>query len=127
MTKNDNLPAWVAAIFESLHAVTGSPEPLQWAFDETEQQLIFAPAVAEIQGGANDGAEVYSYYDVDLHSIFMLFDEVPSVSFSTREGECSVEGTIDEDHAWIVFRSLPFADDPPSYKIKDKSWRENDD
>ncbi len=110
MIERPDGPDWVNAVFESLYAEVDSGSGLEWIFVEEEQQLIFAPPVVEIQGGAHDGAEVYSFYRVEIDSIFMLFDEPPSVSFSTREDECSIEGTIDEVHAWITFQKHPFED-----------------
>ena len=120
-------PDWVSALFESLFVESDSPGGLHWLFDPVEQQLIFAPPVVELQGGAHDGAEVFSFYNAEIHSIFMLFDEQPAVCFSTRDGECSVEGDIDGEHAWITFQTQPFDDESPSYTVKDGSWRKNHD
>ena len=91
-----------------------APGGLRWVFIPEELQLIFARSVVELQGGAHDGAEVYSFYSVELHSILRLFDELPAVLFCSREGECSVEGTIDGSPAWIVFQTHPFEDERPS-------------
>lgn len=124
---NDEVPPWAEAVFESLFVESDSPSGLRWEFVPQEQQLILAPVVAELQGGAEDGAEVYSFYRVELHSIFMLFDETPAVSFSTRDGECSVEGTIEDAPAWIVFQTYPFEDENPSFIVKDGKWSQNDD
>ena len=40
----------------------------------------------------------------------------PSVSFSTREDECSIDGTIDGAQAWITFQKHPFEDKGPLEK-----------
>jgi len=116
MIERPECPDWVNAVFASLYAEVDSGSGLEWVFDEEEQQLIFAPPVVELQGGAHDGAEVYSFYRVEFDSIFMLFDEPPSVSFSTREDECCIEGTIDGAHAWITFQKHPFEDEGPLEK-----------
>ena len=127
MNGSHDCPEWVDAILESLHVESDSPGGLRWAFVPKEQQLVLAPTVVEVQGGAHDGAEVFSFYNVELHSIFMLFDEPPAVFFSTRDGECSVEGTIDDAHAWITFQTQPFEDEGPSHTINDGTWREKHD
>jgi len=116
MNERPNCPAWVNAVFESLYAEVDSGSGLQWLFDEEEQELIFAPPVVQLQGGARDGAEVYSFYHVQLNSIFMLFDKPPAISFSTRDNECSIEGTVNGAHAWITFQKHPFEDQGPSEK-----------
>jgi len=127
MNRGSDLPQWVDAVLESLEVETDSAGGLHWAFIPEEGQLTLAPAVAELQGGAQDGAEVYSFYRVELNSFFMLFDEMPTVSFSTRDGECSVEGMIEDTHAWIVCQTHPFEDESPSFTVKDGKWSQNDD
>ena len=127
MNRGSDLPQWVDAVLESLDIETDSSAGLRWAFIPEEAQLILAPAVVEIEGGAHDGAEVYSFYRVELNSIFMLFNEPPAVSFSTRDGECSVEGTIEDAPAWIVFQTHPFEDENPSFIVDDEKWSQNDD
>ena len=127
MNRASDLPQWIDAVLESLDVETESPGGLRWAFIPEEEQLILAPAVVELEGGAHDGAEVYSFYHVELNSIFMLFDEMPTVSFSTRDGECSVEGMIEDTHAWIVCQTHPFEDESPSFTVKDGKWSQNDD
>ncbi len=113
MDETPDCPDWVGAILETLYAEVDSGSGLSWLFDPEEQELIFAPPVVELKGGAHDGREVFSFYYVQLHSIFMLFDEVPNVSFLTRDCECSVEGTIDGVHAYITFQQHPFEDASP--------------
>lgn len=127
MNAGSDLPPWVGAVLESLEVESDSPGALCWAFIPEEGQLILAPAVVELEGGAHDGAEVFSFYHVEVHSIFMLFDEPPAVTFSTRDGECSVEGMIEDAPAWIVFQTHPFEDESPSFIVKDGKWSQNDD
>ena len=127
MNERSDLPQWVDAVLESLEVETDSAGGLHWAFIPEEGQLTLAPAVAELQGGSQDGAEVYSFYRVELDSIFMLFDEMPTVSFSTRDGECSVEGMIEDTPAWIVCQTHPFEDESPSFTVKDGKWSQDDD
>jgi len=57
----------------------------------------------------------------------MLFDEMPAVSFSTRDGECSVEGMIEDAHAGVVFQTHPHEDESPSFTVKDGKWSQYDD
>jgi len=113
MMERPECPDWVVVLLDALHAEVDSGSGLQWLLDPIEQQLIFAPPVVELQDSDHDGAEVYSFYRVELDSIFMLFDEPPAVAFSTREDECSIEGTIDEARAWITFQKHPFEDEGP--------------
>ena len=111
-------PSWVEAVFDSLDVECDSPHGLRWLFDPEEERLIFAPPLVKLKGGSHDGEEVFSFYHLNVSSILMLFDELPHISYFTRDDEIHIEGLIDEAHIWITFQKEPFLDDEPLEELQ---------
>lgn len=84
---------------------------MSWRYDEEDSCLTLAPALLEVVGGADDGEAVYPFYSLDVSAFGEVFDEPPTTMWAGMSNELSMEGVIDGNDAWIVFRREPFDDD----------------
>ncbi len=109
----EDAPQWVEAILDVLEGcIEGySPGSFELRFIPEECQLIIAPAVAEIVGGAEDGEEVFAYFSIHLAAVAQAFDALPEMSWDTMHDELHVEGEIDGEDAWITVQKFPLTDD----------------
>ncbi len=73
-------------------------------FSPEECQLIIAPALAEIVGGAEDGEEVFSFFSMHLAALTQAFDALPEMSWDTMHDDLHVEGEIDGEDDWTRSR-----------------------
>ena len=93
-----------------------------------ECQLIIAPALAEIVGGAEDGEAVFPFFSMHLAALAQAFDALPEMSWDTMYDELHVEGEIDGEDAWITIRKFPFEEeDRPRWVIEGGSIRRREE
>ncbi len=117
----DDAPQWVEAIVDVLEGcIEGySPGSFELQFSPMECQLIIAPALAEIVGGAEDSEEVFPFFSMHLAELAQAFDALPEMSWDTMYDELHVEGEIDAEDAWITIRKFPFEEtDRPRWVIE---------
>jgi hypothetical protein len=109
----DEAPKWVDVVLDALEGCVEcySPGSLDVRFVPVESQLVVAPALAEIVGGAEDGEEVYPLFSAHLAELAKTFDGMPEMSWDTMYDELHVEGEIDGEDAWITIQKFPFSDD----------------
>ncbi len=105
----DDTPQWVEAIVDVLEGC--SPGSFELQFSPVECQLIIAPSLAEIVGGAEDGEEVFPFFSMHLAALAQIFDALPEMSWDTMHDELHVEGEIDGEDAWITIRKFPFEEE----------------
>ncbi len=126
----DDAPQWVEAIVDVLEGcIEGySPGSFELQFSPVECQLIIAPALAEIVGGAEDGEEVFAFFSIHLAALAQAFDALPEMSWDTMYDELHVEGEIDGADAWITIRKFPFEEeDRPRWVIERGSIRRREE
>lgn len=116
----DPMPQWV----EHFCALLGefveleSPGTIEWRFVPREQQLVVAPGLLELVGGAEDGEVVYPYFVVHLRELAEEFDSPPSLEWNTMHDELWVSGEMDGEEAFVILRKEPFADGAaPSHRL----------
>ena len=78
-------------------------------FSPEECQLIIAPAVPEMVGGAEDGEEVFPFFSIHLAELAKAFDALPMAR-------------------WIMLQKLPFNDDvQPRWLLEEGVLRRRSD
>jgi len=109
----DDAPMWVDTVLDMFDAcVEGySPGSFELRFISEESQLVIAPALAEMVGGAEDGEEVYAPFSVHLAELAKAFDVLSEMSWNTMHDELHLEGEIDGEDVWITLQKFPFEDD----------------
>ena len=85
-------------------------DSLEFRFVEVQSQLLAAPKVFEVSGGAEDGEEGYPFYSVQVQELGEAFDEVLEISWSTMHDELYVAGRIGGEDAWVTSEKHPFED-----------------
>jgi len=93
-----------------------------------ECQLIIAPVLAEIVGGAEDGEEVFPFFSMHLAALAQAFDALPEMSWDTMHDDLHVEGEIDGEDAWITIQKFPFEEeDRPRWVIEGGTIRKREE
>ena len=117
----DDTPQWVEAIVDVLEGcIEGySPGSFELQFSLVECQLIIAPSLAELVGGAEDSEEVFPFFSMHPAALVQAFDALPEMSWDTMHDELHVEGEIDGENAWITIQKFPFKEeDQPRWVIE---------
>jgi hypothetical protein len=121
---------WVDTVLDVLDACleSYSPGSFELRFSPEECQLIIAPALAEMVGGAEDGEEVYAPFSLHLAELVKAFDALPEMSWYTMHDELHMEGEIDGEDVWIILQKFPFKDDEkPRWLIEEGVLRRRND
>jgi len=126
----DDAPQWVDVILDVLEGcIEGySPGSFELQFSPVECQLIIAPVLAEIVGGAEDGEEVFPFFSTHLAALAQAFDALPEMSWDTMHDDLHVEGEIDGEDAWITIQKFPFEEeDRPRWVIEGGTIRKREE
>ena len=81
--------------------------------------MLVAPDVIELVGGEHDGEDVYPFLTIDLSELSEEFDETPEMTWHTMHDELWVNGKIDGENAFVIFRRTPFSDVAPTSHVFD--------
>jgi hypothetical protein len=100
------LPTWAEDILQVLMNESDSHfmAPMEWRYNEQEEELILAFCPVAVVGGEHDGAVLpgsRGKFHLDLQSVIEMFDKLPAVSISDDE-LISICGEIDGEHALLT-------------------------
>lgn len=117
--------AWIQPVLETVSAHWEWQSQGAMAYRVTEdQELLIAPAGAEVVGGRHDGEQVYSGYTVSVSAVAELFDGLPEIHLNTHPlTGVSLMGTIHGETAVVMLFAQPFPDDKREFRVYgDGSW-----
>jgi hypothetical protein len=102
------------------------PGALSYRITEDEE-LLLAPAAAEMLGGANDGAVVFPGYQLSVSAIAEAFDSPLEIHLNTQPSpNLTFIGTIGGEKAVVLILTEPFPDDEHHFRQHpDGSWTEH--
>lgn len=112
---------WLERLISQIEACLelGSLGGIDVRYNESEEQLIIAPDIAELVGGPDDGEEVFPFFSLHVTALLEVFEKHPEVTWHTMHDELWVEGRIDGQDAFVIFRRHPFDDAGPANQVVD--------